>query len=196
MTISLTGPMGCGKSSVGRKLSTLLGGLCAPDNVEGRIVLIDLDDYIVKRAGKSIPEIFAEGGEEEFRLIETRCLTEVLDWSEGKGSSFGYCQEQAPDFLILSLGGGAILKNSGLIHQRSKCIYLRAKVDTLLGRLEGRSAGRPLLAKEAGDELRQKIESILDARQDLYISTSHYIIDTDGKNVYQVAKEIIDTLNS
>ena len=67
MTVALTGFMGCGKSSVGRELSMLLG-----------IPLVDLDKYIVDKAGKSIPDIFAESGEQGFRDIETEALKEVL----------------------------------------------------------------------------------------------------------------------
>ena len=59
--------MGCGKSSVGKELSTLLG-----------IPVVDLDQYIVERAGKSIPDIFDESGESGFRSIETAALSELL----------------------------------------------------------------------------------------------------------------------
>ena len=67
MIIALTGFMGCGKSSVGRELSTLLG-----------IPVVDLDQYIVERIGKSIPDIFAESGESGFRDIETAALAELI----------------------------------------------------------------------------------------------------------------------
>ena len=67
MIIALTGFMGCGKSSVGRELSTLLG-----------IPVVDLDKYIEQRAGKRIPDIFAESGESGFRELETAALHEVL----------------------------------------------------------------------------------------------------------------------
>ena len=63
MIVALTGFMGCGKSSVGRELSTLLG-----------IPVVDLDQYIVERAGKSIPDIFAESGEAGFRDLESAAL--------------------------------------------------------------------------------------------------------------------------
>ena len=67
MIIALTGFMGCGKSSVGRELSTLLG-----------IPVVDLDRYIEQMAGKKIPDIFAESGESGFRELETDALYEVL----------------------------------------------------------------------------------------------------------------------
>ena len=67
MTVSLTGFMGCGKSSVGRELAALLS--CS---------FIDLDAYIEKKTGMSIPEIFSEKGEQGFRLAEKDALKEVL----------------------------------------------------------------------------------------------------------------------
>ena len=67
MIIALTGFMGCGKSSVGRELSTLLG-----------LPVVDLDQDIVRRAGRSIADIFAEDGESFFRDLETDSLKEVL----------------------------------------------------------------------------------------------------------------------
>lgn len=77
MIISLTGFMGCGKSKVGRELSTLLS--CP---------LIDLDEYIVKSQGKSIPEIFEAIGEAGFRALELQSLKEILYATEGGIVSF------------------------------------------------------------------------------------------------------------
>ncbi len=67
MIVALTGFMGCGKSSVGRELSTLLG-----------LPVVDLDQYIVRKAGRSIADIFAEDGESFFRDLETDSLNELL----------------------------------------------------------------------------------------------------------------------
>ena len=71
MTITLTGFMGSGKSSVGKELSSILG-----------YPLIDLDSYIEDKAGESVPEIFARGGESLFREIESASLREVLSKEE------------------------------------------------------------------------------------------------------------------
>ena len=68
MIISLTGFMGCGKSSTGRELALRLGA-----------AFIDLDGEIVARSGRSIPEIFREGGEAAFRAAELEALQAVLD---------------------------------------------------------------------------------------------------------------------
>ena len=123
--ISLIGFMGCGKSSVGKELAALLP--------ECR--LIDLDTYIERKQGMSIPEIFNEYGEAAFRRMELEALKEIFSDN---------CRPQA----ILSLGGGTVTSEEcrQLIRRNTDCFYLRATIDTLLGNLEGHSAGRPMLA--------------------------------------------------
>ena len=116
--------MGCGKSSVGKILATLLP--------ECR--LIDLDTYIEEKQGKNIPEIFNEYGEAAFRRMEREALEEIF---------------RDPDRprAILSLGGGTVTSEQcrQLIRQHTDCFYLRATTDTLLDNLEGHSDGRPML---------------------------------------------------
>lgn len=178
--------MGCGKSSVGRKLATLLGGMCADGRAEERVHYIDLDDYIVAREGRRISEIFADGGEAAFREIETQCLCEVLDRAEEK---------TAPDILVLSLGGGTLIKNSEIIGRRTFCVYLKCSVDTMVRRLSGNTSKRPLLASEPETELRARVESLLNERRELYESTAHLSIVTDGFSVYESAAGIIEMIN-
>ncbi len=84
MIISLTGFMGCGKSSVGRRLSQLL---CCP--------FMDLDDVIVESAGRSIPEIFTSEGEAAFRRMELETLKEILSTSEPR-----QCAPLAPSHFV------------------------------------------------------------------------------------------------
>lgn len=116
--------MGCGKSSVGKILATLLP--------ECR--LIDLDTYIEEKQGKNIPEIFNEYGEAAFRRIEREALEEIFS-------------DKSRPRAILSLGGGTVTSEQcrQLIRQHTDCFYLRATTDTLLDNLEGHSDGRPML---------------------------------------------------
>ena len=116
--------MGCGKSSVGKILATLLP--------ECR--LIDLDTYIEEKQGKNIPEIFNEYGEAAFRRMEREALEEIFS-------------DKSRPRAILSLGGGTVTSEQcrQLIRQHTDCFYLRATTDTLLGNLEGHSDGRPML---------------------------------------------------
>lgn len=116
--------MGCGKSSVGKILATLLP--------ECR--LIDLDTYIEEKRGKNIPEIFNEYGEAAFRRMEREALEEIFS-------------DKSRPRAILSLGGGTVTSEQcrQLIRQHTDCFYLRATTDTLLDNLEGHSDGRPML---------------------------------------------------
>lgn len=116
--------MGCGKSSVGKILATLL-----PECRR-----IDLDTYIEEKQGKNIPEIFNEYGEAAFRRMEREALEEIFS-------------DKSRPRAILSLGGGTVTSEQcrQLIRQHTDCFYLRATTDTLLDNLEGHSDGRPML---------------------------------------------------
>ena len=163
MMITLTGFMGSGKTTVGKVLADFLG--CP---------FLDLDDLVVKKAGKSIPDIFAQDGEPAFRELEAKLLRQTV----GK-----YAESTA----VLALGGGAILApaSAALLRDKTVCIYLRATLDTLLARLAGETAGRPLADASLADRLA--------SREPLYEKTAHVIIDTDGLAPDEVADEIIIT---
>ena len=161
MVITLTGFMGSGKTTVGKVLADFLG--CP---------FSDLDDLIEKKAGKSIPEIFTQDGEATFRHLEARLLRQTIE-------------KYGENTAILSLGGGAVTTTASatLLHEKTVCIYLRATLETLLQRLEGQMAGRPL----ADDALAERLTE----RAPLYEKTAHVIVDTDGLSPEEVADEII-----
>ncbi len=193
--ISLIGFMGCGKSSVGKILATLL-----PERG-----LIDLDTYIEEKQGKDIPEIFNEYGEAAFRRMEREALEEIFS-------------DPARPRAILSLGGGTVTSEPcrQLIRRHTDCFYLRASTDTLLGNLAGHSEGRPVLSSAqparfyapAGttteetskrnlvkkEALRDRIESLMQARSPQYLATAHHIIDIDGQSFAQIATLIKETV--
>ena len=161
MMIALTGFMGSGKTTVGKVLADFLG--CP---------FMDLDDLVVKKAGKSIPDIFAQDGEPAFRELEAQVLRKTV-------------AKYAESAAVLALGGGAVLApaSAALLHEKTVCIYLRATLDTLLARLEGETAGRPLADASLADRLA--------SREPIYEETAHVIIDTDGLSPDEVADEII-----
>ena len=161
MMIALTGFMGSGKTTVGKVLADFLG--CP---------FMDLDDLVVKKAGKSIPDIFAQDGEPAFRQLEAQVLRKTVE-------------KYAESTAVLALGGGAVLapSSAALLHEKTVCIYLRASLETLLTRLEGETAGRPLADASLADRLA--------AREPIYEETVHVIIDTDGLSPDEVADEII-----
>lgn len=99
MNIYLTGMMGCGKTTLGALLAEHTG-----------TEFLDMDAQIVKKAGKSIPQIFAESGEDGFREIETRVLSEIAE----------------RDGLVVACGGGVILleRNVKLMKQSGKIYFI------------------------------------------------------------------------
>ena len=208
--------MGCGKSSVGRKLSELL---CCR--------FMDLDDCIVEKAGCSIPEIFSQQGEPAFRKLEQEVLKSIVSVDN-------------EDKTVLALGGGAVMTpgSEDIVHGGTICIYLKASVDTLIGHLTGETAGRPMLnqspvvtndnssvktsdsssdltnnyssvmssdspsvmssnspsvmsSKVETSPLRARILELMSLRAATYERTAHIIIDTDGKTIDTVAAEIV-----
>ena len=161
MLITLTGFKGSGKTTVGKVLADFLG--CP---------FYDLDDLVVKKAGKTIPEIFAQDGEPAFRQLEARLLRQTVE-------------KYGENTAVLSLGGGAVTTpaSATLLNEKTVCIYLRATLETLMQRLEGQTAGRPL----ADDALAARLAE----REPLYEKTAHVIVDTDGLSPEEVADEII-----
>ena len=212
MIVSLTGFMGCGKSSVGRRLSQLL---CCP--------FMDLDTEIEARAGCTVAEIFARDGEAEFRRIEQDTLSDIIGLPvtsidprrsatpPSRGWHVNSGHQAVPDNVrqihpetdrsVLALGGGAVMTEGSaeMVHDRTICIYLKASVDTLMEHLTGETSGRPLLAatslREAerrDNPLQERITKLMRERSSTYERTAHHIIDTDGKTVDEIAQEIID----
>ena len=203
MILSLTGFMGCGKSSVGRKLSQLL---CCR--------FMDLDGMIEAEAGKSIPEIFAEIGESGFREIEHRVLDRAVPMPMYSGGplpqqscgplplrggakmppAYNRHTSLTDQYLeIISLGGGTIMTRecAEIVRERTMCVYLRATVETLAEHLEGETQGRPMLS----GNVQERISELMAQRAATYEGTAHIIIDIDGKSADEVAQAIIDSLS-
>lgn len=176
--------MGCGKSSVGRRLSELL---CCR--------FADLDAVIEEQEVCSIAEIF-DRGEAEFRRIEKETLKGIIDKTE----SSDVHEASKAGRMVLALGGGAVMTPSSaeMVHEKTVCIYLRASVHTLLEHLDGEAAKRPLLttgnhsSQADSTALRHRIESLMALRSTTYEHVAHHIIDTDGKCVEEIAREILD----
>ena len=166
MTISLTGFMGCGESSTGRELAERLGAR-----------FVDLDTEIVARTGRTIPEIFREGGEAAFRAAELEALHAVLDEAS-----------VAPAETVLALGGGTLTVSEAreLVFAKTECIFLRTRLETIRGRLGAADASRPLFADA---------EALFAARASVY-AQAPFIVDTDGKTPAEVADAIITVIRN
>ncbi len=153
--IILIGMPGSGKSSIGMKLSELCGKR-----------LIEADAEIEKKAGKDIPSIFRESGEEEFRRIETEVLKEA-----GKLSG-----------CIISTGGGCITRkeNYPLLHQNGRIVWIKRDISRLP------VDGRPISQSNP-------LEKLYEERKDKYEAFADAVIENDG-TVEKAAKEILEMI--
>ena len=213
--------MGCGKSSVGRRLSELL---CCP--------FMDLDSVIEEQTGRSIAEIFASDGEAAFRQMELDALRSIILGNSCESVEKQSVPQPHSKALVLSLGGGVVMtpECAELVKENTLCIYLRTSVDTLVERLTDEAAGRPLLntgnqpsnvipstntnvipstntnvipstntnvipSEVEESTLRHRIETLMTRRTSTYEATAHHIIDTDGISVDELAHSIISVIN-
>lgn len=160
--VILTGFMGCGKSTVGLKLSYRL-----------KKTIIDTDKEIEKEEKRSISDIFAAEGEAYFRNKETEYLRRLLGTAGNQ---------------IISAGGGLPMReeNRKLMHQLGQVVYLRAQAETIYDRLK-HDTTRPLLQ---GDHPREKIRTLMAQREQNYVKAADVIVDVDGKDFEQILSEI------
>ena len=166
-SIFLVGPMGVGKTTIGRQLAQMA-------NKE----FVDADQEIEKRTGASISLIFEIEGEKGFRKREA-VLIDELTANEG---------------LVLATGGGVILDETNRKHLRNRgyVVYLHADVDTLVKRTH-RDRNRPLLQNV---DRREKLEEIMQQREPLYRQEADVVIDTRGKSSTAIAKEIMSHIKA
>lgn len=159
--IYLVGPMGAGKSTIGRVLAGEL-----------HLTFRDSDKVIEERTGADIPWIFDMEGEEGFRERETAVLEEL---SQEKNA-------------VIATGGGIILRpqNRVLMQASGYVCYLTASTEQLVERT-ARDKKRPLLQVE---NPRQKIIDLLAARDPLYRMAADFIINTDRRSPKLVSQEI------
>jgi len=160
----LIGLMGCGKSSIGRRLSRKL-----------KMPLVDLDDIIVDEAGMSIPDIFAQDGEEHFRDLESVALANHI----GRR-------------VILATGGGVVIRpvNRKLLKAHPPVIWLKADPAFLAGRIAG-DPNRPLLANQDAIE---RLSALAAERYPLYEQCADLVIDRESMDKDDIAAHIIKYL--
>jgi len=155
--------MGCGKSSVGRRLSGLTGHR-----------FVDTDELIVQSEGRNIPEIFSQNGEVYFRDVEQRSLEKLV----------GICG------IILSTGGGLVLRpaNRQTLKKIGIVAWLDASPDALFERAM-RSGKRPLLQTE---DPRKTFDDLLSVRREVYNLTADFRIDSTRLSHDQAAQMLLD----
>ncbi|MDD4617175.1 MAG: shikimate kinase [Alphaproteobacteria bacterium] len=164
-SIALLGMMGAGKTSVGRALANIVS-----------IPFYDSDAEIEKAMGLSIPRIFAERGEPEFRRIERETVAHLLD----------------ERLCVLSLGGGAFIdaQTREEIRKKAISIWLKVDRDILLKRVMYQG-NRPLLA---GNNPKEKLDLILRQREPIYAQADVTVL-LDDAPVYENAHKILAALS-
>lgn len=163
----LIGPMGAGKTTVGRQLSELL-----------RMEFVDSDHEIQRRTGVDIPTIFEFEGEEGFRNREQSVIDELT----------------AREGIILATGGGAVLREVNRQHLSSRgfVVYLQCTPEQQFERTR-RDKNRPLLQT---DDPLEKLQMLMRVRDPLYRQTADLVISTEGRNTQSVVREIVKRLES
>jgi shikimate kinase len=164
--IFLIGYMGSGKTTIGKLVADKLG-----------YSFIDMDARIEERQFKTVSQIFAEIGEDEFRILEKQCLHEVAQF----------------DHAVISTGGGApcFFDNIDYMNAHGLTIYLKLTPAELAERLEAAHANkRPLLANRKGEELRQFIADGLAKREPFYSQAAHALSGDIESTVLEICEII------
>ena len=165
MIITLVGYRGTGKSTIAAALAVRLGWAA-----------VDADVEVERRAGCSIRELFAAGGEPAFRAWERRVMADLL----------------TRDRHVVAAGGGAVLDadNRRDMAAAGPVIWLRATVETVLSRLAADASThrrRPALTNR---DRRAEVETLLAQREPLYRDVATCTVDTDGRTPEEIVAEI------
>jgi shikimate kinase len=159
----IVGAPGAGKTTVGTEVAALLG-----------VPFLDADAIIEERAGKPIPEIFFDDGEDTFRAMEREVIAETLTSFDG----------------VLALGGGAILHEpTRELLQAHTVVFLSVELADAVKRV-GLGGGRPLLEINP----RATLKYLMDQRRPLYASVATHTVATDGRTPEEISAEVAGLL--
>ncbi len=160
--IILVGFMGCGKTTIGKKLAKAFG-----------YEFLDTDAMIEEQQGKRISDIFAQEGEEAFRQMETELLMQLRREAVGK---------------IIATGGGMPMReeNRRLLREVGTVVFLEAEFDTILERLQNDTT-RPLAE---GEDREKRLRPLYELRYPLYKEAAEVCVDTEGKSFYAIIQEL------
>ncbi len=160
--VFFVGFMGAGKTSVARRLARVC-----------HVASVDMDTYLERREGKKVKEIFAESGEEGFRVLETDVLAELA----------------AKEPLLVSCGGGVVTReeNRAILARAGFVVHLKVSADEAAGRISDTST-RPLFQDLEAARAR------CGERAPLYEGVADATVDTAGKSVFAIAREVQDVL--
>lgn len=163
--IVLIGFMGTGKSTIARELAKTR-----------QMNIVEMDEEIVRRRGKSIADIFEEEGEEYFRDLETALLKEL----------------QTKENQVISCGGGAVLREENVrVMKKNGCVVLLTALPQTIYERVKNNTDRPILQGNMNVEY---IASLMEKRREKYEKAADIVIATDGKNVSQICEEMLQKL--
>lgn len=165
--IFLIGPMGAGKTSIGKMLAQELG-----------LQFMDTDHEIEKRTGVDIPWIFDVEGEDGFRKREREVVKELVDQTG----------------IVLSTGGGTVVddESRNCLAARGVVVYLHATVVQQYERVY-KDTKRPLISN---DNPKEALDDLFSKREPLYQEIADAVFETDNKSVHRVVRDIIEFLDS
>ncbi|MGQ8365980.1 shikimate kinase AroK [Glaciecola sp. 1036] len=163
--VFLVGPMGAGKSTIGRHLADEL-----------HLEFFDSDQEIEKRTGADISWIFDLEGEDGFRKREETVIEELTD-KQG---------------IVLATGGGSVISSKirNRLSARGIVVYLRTTIDKQVARTQ-RDKRRPLLQN---DDPEQVLKDLAEKRNPLYEEIADYVVETDDQSARAVANQIINKI--
>ena len=166
--IILIGYMGAGKTTVGKALAQSLN-----------LTFYDLDWYIEERYRRTVPQLFAERGENGFRDTERRMLHEVAEFED----------------VVISSGGGTpcFFDNIDYMNRQAQTVYLKASPDVLFQHLKAGKTERPLLKNKTDEELRRYISESLSEREPFY-RQAKYTLDVSLLDNYEKIKDSVRLL--
>ena len=166
--IIIIGYMGAGKTTVGRALAKETG-----------MQFYDLDWYIEARMHKTVPQLFAERGEDGFRRVESNMLHEAAEFED----------------VIISSGGGTpcFFDNMEYMNAQGDTVYLKASPDVLCAHLKMGKVKRPLLEGKNEEELRSFVASQLEQREPYYMKAKH-VLDVNLLDNYEKVHNSVERL--
>jgi shikimate kinase len=166
LRIFIIGYKSSGKTTLGKQLARHL-----------KLEFVDLDEIIEQQEGKTIPEVFLESGEEEFRRKERKALRQVI----------------RQDNILVSTGGGAPChcENMNLMEKSGTVVYLKVDDDILISRLKIAANDRPIVKGKSEEDLRKYLAD-LRRRCEHHYSRAHIIVDGNKTGI----KEIITQLEN
>lgn len=166
--IYLVGPMGAGKTTIGRRIAEIKG-----------MSFVDSDHEVEKRTGVDISFIFDMEGEDGFRKREREMIAEL---------------SEQPN-TVMATGGGAVLDKAtrDLLSARGVVVYLETSLEQQLARTR-KSNNRPLL--EGSDDVEATLSNLMEERDPLYRSIADIVVVTGEQQARRLAREIVEQLES